>query len=789
MDDLEDKNNGNMNSGEDSQQSSPDPIGQTSGDLSKPQKKVQSEEIIQDAKMPTSVADATLLPNQFMGTSKGTQTFLSVGDIIELMFRFKWTILVVFLIVTVPAVAAIWTLVVPKYRAQAELRVRPIIPYLVFQTEDSGKIPLYDSFVNTQVSIIMSSAVLQRVLDQSEVQETIWYKKSPKSLMSRLRGSTTSPINRLSNALSARPLKDTEIINVAFINSSAKEAQLIANTVLDQYIKYIGEMSDATGDKIYTQLVDQYKSLENEIQGREQSIAGLRKTLGTGTPDELISGKRIRLDQTQARLDLLQQNITLLEWEMKRDITGDSNDVLAAATDRVQKQLKYYEDVEWRKLDDNVKTIRFNIANSMITAKHPDSVRMEKELEFAEEQLQLREEQLDKQRLDRLNNLAGVSTIPGADSLSYEERLIYMEHQLARLKLEEQLLGNELKKQQVEFAGLFENAQLLDKENNTLLHKRELFSAVRQRLDQKTMERNVPGSIEVLTRASLSSQPYNDRRVAFTVMVLVLALGAGSGLAYLRAGRNQVIYTPKDMPYPMQAPFLGYIPLTGTRRLVGKSLASQYEQTQHDQSSMIESIRIVRTALLSRLNGKDGTTILVTSAAEGTGKTTFTMMLCKSLARSGKKVLLIDTDFKKMTLTKRFGLYDESGLIQSLHQRSVCEWHMYPTDTSGVNFMPAGKQDEDDVEFEEIANGAFKTRLDKLRKQYNIIMLDSSPILAVADATILSSQVDGTIMVERENTSHFSDIINALARLGSAGGHLMGTVFIGSGSYKQYGYK
>jgi Mrp family chromosome partitioning ATPase len=68
-------------------------------------------------------------------------------------------------------------------------------------------------------------------------------------------------------------------------------------------------------------------------------------------------------------------------------------------------------------------------------------------------------------------------------------------------------------------------------------------------------------------------------------------------------------------------------------------------------------------------------------------------------------------------------------------------------------------------------------------------MLDSPPILPVADATILSSQVDGTIMVERENVSNRSDIFSALTRLSSARGCLMGTVFIGSGSYEKYGYK
>ena len=777
MDNLQDNTKSNPDPANEINKNLQEPLIQASDDSSQPQEVAQPAEIIPGAKKRISVADATLLPAQFMTTAGSTQAVPSVGDIIESMLRFKWTILVVFVIVAVPAIAAIWTLVVPKYRAQAEVRVRPIMPYLVFQTEESGKIPLYDLFVNTQVAIINSTAVLQRVLDQPEVQETQWYKKPPKSLISRLRGYPPSPIDRLKDALSARPRRETEIIDVAFMDSSAKEAQLIVNTVLGHYIRYIGEMSDATQDKLYSQLRDEYKKLETEISGREIVAAGLRRTLGTGTPEELISGKRVRLDQTQARLDLLQQSIALLEWDMKRDITDDGNDVPTAATDRMQKPPKYYEDDEWRRLDANVRTMRHNIATGLLTPNHPDAARFEKELEFSEEQLQLRETQLNEQRRDRLNNPAGASTFAGAGSLSYEEVLIYLEYQMARLKREEQLLAGELKKQQLEFAELFESSQLLVSENNALQHKRELFIAVRQRLDQKTMERNVPGSIEVLTRARSSSQPYNDRRAAFTAMVLVMALGAGGGLAYLRAGRSKAIYTPRDMPYPMQVPFLGYIP-------VGPAEGSSVNEIS---PATIESIRIVRTALLSRLNGEHCTTVLVTSAAEGTGKSTFTMMLGKSLARSGKKVLLIDADFQKKTLTRRFGLYEESGFIQSLHHRSVYKKHIFPTDTSGLSIVPAGKQGEDDVEFEEIANGAFKTCIDKLRKSYNIILLDSPPVLPVADAAILSGQVDGTIIVERELVSRRSDIINALTRLASAGGHFIGTVFIGTDSQKNYG--
>jgi succinoglycan biosynthesis transport protein ExoP len=780
VDNMQDNTKSNADHSGENNKDYRDPMIQARDDSNISRQESQPAAIIPGDRKRISLADATLLPAQFMGTRGSMQAVPSVGDVIKSMLRFKWTILVVFVIIAVPAVAAIWTLLVPRYQAQAEVRVRPIIPYLVFRTEDSGMIPLYDSFVNTQVSIIRSTIVLQRVLDQPEIQETQWYKEPSKSIISKLFGTKVTPLERLRNDLSARPRPRTEIIDVSFITYNVKEAQLITNTVLDHYIKYIQEMSDTTQDNLYRQLVDQYKDLEKEISGQETIAAKLRRTLGTGAPDELISGMRVRLDETQARLGQVRQDIALLEWEMQQAAANDGNDVQTAATDRIQSQPKYYEDQEWRRLDANVRMIRHKIDTSLLTPNHRDAVQAQKELEFAEEQLQQREKQLDEQWRDRLNNPAASSlTIAGVSGLSYEEGLIYLEHQLARSKREEQLLADELKKQQAEFAGLFESAQLLERENTALQHTRELFSVVRQRRDQKTMERNVPGSIEILTRARAFTQPYNDRRVVFTAMVLVMALGAGCGLAYLRANRTQAIYTPKDMPHQMQVPFLGYIPATF-------GVGSPYDQTN---AATIESIRVVRTALLSRLNGQDSTSVLITSAAEGTGKSTFTMLLGESLARSGKKVLLIDADFRKMTLTKHFKLSGHPGFIQSLSSRSQEQYHIFKTEQiPGLSFMPAGKHGNYSPAFEETANGDFKIHIDKLRNQFDFILLDSPPVLPVADAVILSNQVDGVIIVERELISRRTDVINALARLSSAGGRLLGTVFIGSDQLGKSGY-
>ena len=343
----------------------------------------------------------------------------------------------------------------------------------------------------------------------------------------------------------------------------------------------------------------------------------------------------------------------------------------------------------------------------------------------------------------------------------------------------------EFKEQQAEFQALFESAELLDKENDELERKRGLYAAVRERVDQKDMERNVPGSIEVLASASVSSKPHEDRRIVLTAMALAMGLGMGGGVAFLRAGRDQAIRAPKDMPRSMQAPLLGYILEAHIRKPIGRSLPDELLRIQ---ARRIESVRHVRTALLSRLNGRGGATILVASAAAGTGKSSFTTMLGKSLAQAGKKVLMIDADLRKMTLSKRFGLRDESGFIESLRRRSIDKRHIFSTETSGLSIMPAGRPNGDGSVFEGTANGAFKACIGQLRRYFDIILLDSSPILAVADATILSNQVDGTIMVERELVSQRPNVIDALDRLDSAGGRLMGTVFVGSGGCEDYGY-
>jgi capsular exopolysaccharide synthesis family protein len=757
-----------------------DPIAGNPKDADRPEEVIQPAQVRRSESVAGRAA-STAQPNaQPWALNRRGQPAPSATELIASILRFKWTLLLVFVLASAPIIAGIWTQVIPQYRARAEIRVRPIIPRLVFQTDENGRIPFYDSFVNTQVSLIRSLTVLQRVLDQQEVQGTRWYKNPQRSFVDRLRGNPEPPMERLRDTLSARPRRRTEIIDISFTDASARDAKVIVNAVLDQYMKYIGEKSKTAEDELYRQLLEQYRSLRTEIQGQEDTCANLHESLGTKDPSELISSKRVRLDEMQAQLSSLRNTIAILEWQMQQATADDSNDVPAAAEE--MQQPRYYQDAEWRQLDRGVKTVEHQIANSIYAPNHPSMVRLKKDLEFAKELRDERETQLDELWNDQMKAPAAIPmAISDPNGPGYKEGMIPLEDQLATAKQQEELLTADLEEQQAEFKKLLKSAQLLEKETNALRHKRDLFDAVRQRLEQKNIERNVPGSIELLMRAYSPSRPDKDRRIVFTAMALVVGLGMGGGVAFLRATRNQTIYAPRDMPAPMQVPLLGHIPVTRTRRLLSDEL-------RQNHSRVIESVRVVRTALLSRLEGQDSTAILVTSAGAGTGKSRFTKVLGKSLAQAGKKVLVVDADFQKRTLTRRFGLLDKPGLLDSLRSRSVYKRHICLTETPGLSIMPSGKRREQGAVFEEIANGAFKTCIGQLRQQYDIILLDSSPILPVADATILSNQVDGTIMVEREFVSRRAHVANALARLDSAGGRLLGTVFIGSGDGEDYGY-
>ncbi|NLF32419.1 MAG: polysaccharide biosynthesis tyrosine autokinase [Planctomycetes bacterium] len=817
--------------------------------------------------------------------------------------RYKWTMALVFLAIAVPAVAAIWLTVKPQYHARAEIRVRPIIPRLVFKTDENGAIPLYDSYMNTQIAILRSPTVLQRVLEQQDIRQTRWFTDPGGPF-----GRPLPHIERLGDALEVRPRPRTEIIDVSFTARRPKDAEAIVNAVLDQYMAHNRYMVDETEDRMYQQLKNEYASLEAQISGGENVVALLRKELGTGEPDELVARKRIRVDETEAQLKSILQRLTLLEAQKRylqrgrivdeasmlererlrfvrfieslplaarvdldrrleaervaldkrageclqlvnaapqsdasapaasqpamaplrqalagggdgvaTDTAADPADltreVAEARLEVLQTQIEaidwqrqelalllsgspeaveavasapapqFQDDPEWRRLDLDVRNAQhaYDLAAKSYQPSHPRMQALASTLEFAIALRQAKEAQLAQQHADPLapqdepQESSGAGPLAASErpiGMDYQNRLIAIDAELALLRHQEQLVAEDLKRQGQDFEQTFASARTLDKEELALDHKRQLFQAVRERLDQKAMERDVPGSIEVLNRAFAPSSPSKDRRKVFTAMVMFLAAGASFGAAYLRACRVQEVLAADDLPVQLRAPFLGDLPLMPVPASETSDLTT---------ALMAERVRMVRTALLNRLAcgpGHPASTLLITSAQGGAGKSTVSAMLGRSFAECGKRVLLVDADMRRAGLSEHLGLLDRTGLADSLVGSAGPREAVCSTTTPRLSVVPAGRQ-RGGGEMEMMANGVFEGLLADWKRDFDVILFDSPPILPVADARILAGRVDGTVMIVRQDSCLRSDVIEALACLGSSGGKLLGTIFIG----------
>jgi uncharacterized protein involved in exopolysaccharide biosynthesis len=471
------------------------------------------------------------------------------------VLQFKWTILIVFLLVTIPVIFGIWTLIVPEYRVAAQVRVRPIIPRLVFKTDDNGPIPLYPSYLNTQVALIMSPSVLQRVLDNPEVQQTNWYRKNEKST----NGKSSSHIDRLTKVLNIQPRWMTEVIDVVMTDPDAKEAATIVNAILDEYITYVREGLDQDDDMMYRKLLEEYNSLRVEIDGREKVAAKLRKDLGTGTPEELISQRRVRLDTMESQLEGIRRQIAMYQWQQKLQEKDKDTSKLAEKVPSTQPGTDRYEaDGEWRRLYLDYRGVQhqLDIQRDRLGKKHPKIAELQKNAQLAQELLQSRQEYLDTQFIHS-SDLQVMANQAASAAMQDSKTL---EQTIKRLKYEENLLSGDVQKEQVNFERAFDSAQMLSRENDIIRYKRELYQAVRTRLNEKEMERNVPGSIEVLSRAQIPSGPYQDRRLFFSLVMIFAGLGAGLVVAFFQASTTQTIHEADELRHVVRSPFLGQIP-------------------------------------------------------------------------------------------------------------------------------------------------------------------------------------------------------------------------------------
>jgi capsular exopolysaccharide synthesis family protein len=196
------------------------------------------------------------------------------------------------------------------------------------------------------------------------------------------------------------------------------------------------------------------------------------------------------------------------------------------------------------------------------------------------------------------------------------------------------------------------------------------------------------------------------------------------------------------------------------------------------QSIITEAVDAIRTQLLHAARQDGMQVVMITSAGGGEGKTSLASQLAASLARSWRKTLLIDGDLRNPATHKLFDLPLEPGFSEVLRGESAAGDVIKPTRLSRLWVMPAGHWDANAVQA--LAQDGVGQMFAQLKQQYDFIIVDSCPVLPVADALLLGEHVDAVMFSVLRDVSRLPAVHQAQQRLQSLGVHLLGAVVIGA---------
>ncbi len=293
-------------------------------------------------------------------------------------------------------------------------------------------------------------------------------------------------------------------------------------------------------------------------------------------------------------------------------------------------------------------------------------------------------------------------------------------------------------------------------------------------------------NISILETAEPATEPSDPQKARMIAMALGLGLFAGVGLALVREGKDQRLRSTEEISALLGLPVLGVIPSMASPRQT-PAIRGQKVRISPD-SREAEAFRTVRTAVFFGAPKDEARTILFTSPAPGEGKSTVTANLAIAMAQAGQKVLVVDADFRRPMQHKIFSLDRKTkGLSAVLAGQATLEQATEHTGLENLDVITCGPDVPNPAEM--LNSESFTRIIEKLTSQYDRILVDSPPVMAVTDALILAAVCDVTILVLRAGASMRKISMQAREGLASVDARVLGAV-VNDVSHKgsRYGY-
>ncbi len=305
-----------------------------------------------------------------------------------------------------------------------------------------------------------------------------------------------------------------------------------------------------------------------------------------------------------------------------------------------------------------------------------------------------------------------------------------------------------------------------------LAQYRSTFGNVLAQLENiRLAEANALDTITVVEPATPPQRPVRPRIMMNTLLAAVVGGMLGLGTAFLIEYLDDSIKTPDDIAHITSLSTLGIIAR-------GKGESEESIVTLEDpRSPVAEAYRTIRTGIQFAGVDKPMRTLVVTSAGPGEGKSTTAANLAVVMAQAGKKVILIDADLRKPTQHKRWGIPNTVGLTGALLMDEISDnldHLLSPTSVENLWLLTSGQLPHNPSEL--LGSHKLKQLAEHLLSDYDILLFDSPPALAVTDPVILGREMDGVIIVVDSGSTREPALIHVLSEMEKVKAHVLGIV-------------
>ncbi len=559
----------------------------------------------------------------------------------------------------------------------------------------------------------------------------------------------TSRWNTLRENLNVNVAKDNELILVSFDSPYKVEAQLILKSVVDAFSNFytkekkahLFELEKARKDKVA------------EVESRRKELLEFRKKNGALT----FNGEKGNLE-TQ-KLNSLQDALTQEHLEA----------VNAKSAAEVMRG-KMSDPVELARLADYLR------ATGTVVSTDPNDQTLRKQLFDMEQQLDGLRARLMKSHpavsAAEATVVALRARVAEMDAALAARYIMTLDQNLARARAREADLQQSYEEQKKVALALSAKSVEMDQMEADVKSVTGQLEKIEGRLLELKASENVGvPTIQVFDEPSLPSMPIKPVLTMMLFQGLMIGLILGCLAALIRDWTDQGLRNAEEVTQAVGVPLLGSVPhISGPVN----PMATGRKVDLEPASDVAETYRTIRTAVFFGTPDRESRTILVTSPAPGDGKSTFASNLAIAMAQTGKRVLLVDCDFRRPVQHRVFECRPGDGLSTVLTGKASLDHTIQNTGISGLDILPAGPIPTNPSEI--LNSQSFSEVLEELSVRYEHVVVDSPPVMAVADSRILAAMCSVCILVVRAESTTRKAAVHSRRALESVGAHILGVV-------------